>query len=420
MTKAIMAIALFALCIAALVRCGAFGQELAPTPLPPATPLPAPPALAPILAPTLPPATPSAAPLPQRAGVHLHLPPPEPLLVEELVLYIDAVARVRLLGVAQDIGVEKSSWDRTWDQEPGPYVGVVEFRFEVLEWLKGGDGGNRAVGVYVISNGRSEDEARAKGKRRFALRDGRLDDRESIIFMNNSHESAPSTQESGRYFMGFRARNGLDIYSFGANRTWLPLTDAAYASGASGEPVYLLKYPADPSLPYTSDIPAPRGADGEAAAETLTLTKLRKLIGLSADELRKRMHSQSGLLMYSSFTHPETSVAKLRAASFLGEGVILRWANSGANPDVLGYRILRRKQSDGEFIELADVPVDAGNKYHDTQNVQPDTKYIYRLRAYGADGDIADARVNITTVAELDPLDDATATPIPTATPAPN
>lgn len=340
--------------------------------------------------------------------------------MEELVLYMDVAARVRLLGVADDIAVEKSSWDRTWDQEQGPYVGVIEFRFEVLEWLKGGDGGNRAVGVYVISNGRSEEEARAKGKRRFAFRDTRLNDRESIIFMNNSHERAPSTQEAGRYFMGFRARNGLDSYSFGANRTWLPLADAAHASGASGEPEFLLKYPADPSLPYAPDIPVARGADGEAAAETITLTKLKRLIGLSADDLRRRMHSQSGLLQKSSHMPPKTNVARFRAISDLGEGVLLEWFNSDANPDVLGYRILRRKQSDSEFIKLADVPVDYGNKtyhtYQDMQDVHPDTEYIYRLQAYGKDGDIADARVAITTVAALESLDVATAAP----TPAPN
>ena len=415
MTKAIMATALLALCIAAQIGCNSLRPAAPPTPLPPATPLPAPLALAPTLAP----ATPSAASLPQHTGIHLHLPPPEPMLVEELVLYIDVAARVRLLGVAQDIAVEKSSWNRTWNQEPGPYVGVIEFRFEVLEWLKGGDGSNAAVGVHVISNGRSEEEARAKGERRFVSRDRRLDDRESIIFMSNSHESAPSTQEAGRYFMGFRARNGLESFSFGANRTWLPLADAEQITSASGEPEFLLKYPADPPFPYTSDVPVARGADGEAAAETITLTKLKKLIGLSDSELRKRMHSQSGLLVYGSYTHPESSVAKFRATSYLGEGVLLRWANSGANPDVIGYRILRRKQSDSEFIELADVPVDAGNKYHDMQDVQPDTEYIYRLRAYGKDGDIADARVTITTVAELDPLDDATATPAATPTAAP-
>ena len=414
MTKAILATTLLALCIAAQVGCGSFERELAPTPLPPATPLPAPPAPA---LPTLAPATPSAAPLPQDDRIHLHLPPPEPMLVEELVLYIDMAARVRLLGVADDIAVEKSSWNRTWDQEPGPYMGVVEFRFEVLEWLKGGDGSNRAVGVYVISNGRSEEEARAKGKRRFAFRDTRLDDRESIIFMNNSHESAPSTQEAGRYFMGFRARNGLDSYSFSANGTWLPLADAAQTSGASGELEFLLKHPADPSLPYTSDIPVARGADGEVAAETITLTKLKRLIGLSANDLRKRMHSQSGLLQKSSHMPPKTNVARFRAISDLGEGVLLEWFNSGTNPDVIGYRVLRRKQSDSEFIELADVPVDYGNKtyhtYQDMQDVLPDTEYIYRLQAYGKAGDIADARVAITTVAELDPLDAPTATPTP-------
>jgi len=34
-----------------------------------------------------------------------------------------------------------------------------------------------------------------------------------------------------------------------------------------------------------------------------------------------------------------------------------------------------------------------------------ETKYIYRLRAYNVEGDIADARVAITTVAEIELLE---------------
>ena len=88
-----------------------------------------------------------------------------------------------------------------------------------------------------------------------------------------------------------------------------------------------------------------------------------------------------------------------------------------------GYRILRRAQADSSFIQLADVVADGINThYDDTLNIKPETKYIYRLRAYNADGDIADARVAITTVAELEPLHGPaapTATPTATATPAP-
>ena len=417
MTKAIMALAttLLALCIAVQIGCGSPGRDvpstsLLPTPLPPATPMPA----LETMVPTVGPATPQPT---SYIVASVPPPPPDPLLIEDLVLHIDVAARVRMIGVAEDIDVEKSSWDHTWDWQPGPYVGVVEFRFEVLEWLKGGDGSNVLVGVHVVSNGRSEEEARDKGKQHFERRDKRWDNREAIVFMNNSHESVPSTQESGRYFMGFRDWNGFDSYSFNSNRTWLPLADAVHASGASGEPEFLLQDPDGASAPHISVV---RGTDGDVVAETMTLTNLKKFLRLSANELEKRGRSQRGLVQKSSFMPPKTNVAKFSAISDLGEGVLLQWFNSGTNSDVLGYRILRRKQSDNAFIELADVPVDYGNKtyhaYHDMQDILPDTKYIYRLRAYGGDGDIADARIAITTVAALEPLDAPTVTP--TGTPA--
>ena len=416
MTKAIMATALLALCIAIQIGCGSLRPAAPPTPLPPATPLPAPPA--PTFAPTLAPATPSAAHLPQHTGIHLHLPPLEPMLVEELVLYIDVAARVRLLGVAQDIAVEKSSWNRAWDKEPGPYVGVVEFRFEVLEWLKGGDGSATAVGVHIVANGRTEADARADGAWYSERRDKRWDDREAIVFMNNSHKDAPSTQEHGRYLIGHQTWQGYDSFSFNAIRTWLPMADASQASGASGEPEFLLQDPDGSSAPHIAVV---RDADGKVVAETLAMTKLRNLLALSAENLDERALRQEGLGVTDTSMSPETNISELHAVTRLGDGTYIIWEVSATNPDVIGYRLLRRKGSDPEIIELADEPVDGERGYVDTHDIQHGTKYTYILRAYGAAGDIADAHLTIATRPALDPLDDATATPTatPTTTPAP-
>ena len=325
---------------------------------------------------------------------------------------MDAVARVRLIGVTDDIAIEKGYRDLTLGNQPGPYVGVAEFRFEVLEWLKGGDGSDVTVGVHIVANGRTEADARADGAWYSERRDKRWDDREAIVFMNNSHKDAPSTQENGRYLIGYRTWQGYDSFSFDAHRTWLPLADASQASGASGEPEFLLQDPDGSSAPHIAVV---RDADGKVVAETLAMTKLRNLLALSAENLDERALRQEGLGVTDTSMSPETNISELHAVTRLGDGTYIIWEVSDTNPNVIGYRLLRREGSDPELIELADEPVDGERGYVDTHDIQPGTEYTYILRAYGADGDIADAHLTITTRPALDPLDDATATP--TATP---
>ena len=329
---------------------------------------------------------------------------------------MDAVARVRLIGVNEKIAIEKGSRDLTLGNQPGPYVGVIEFRFEVLEWLKGGDGSDAAVGVHIVANGRTEHDALADGSWYSGRRDKRWDNREAIVFMNNSHKDAPSTQESGRYLIGYRTWQGHDSFSFNALRTWLPLADASQASGARGEPEFLLQDPHGASAPHIS---VTRDANGKVVAETLTLTKLRNLLGLSSENLNERALRQEGLGVTDTSMSPETNISELHAVTRFDYGTLILWDVSNTNLDVIGYRILRRKASDTEFIELADVPVNGDPGYKDTHDIQPDTEYIYTLRAYGKDGDIADAHLTIATRPALEPLDDATATPTPTAIPMP-
>ena len=357
------------------------------------------------------------------------LPPtPSPLPIEDLIALSDVVARVCITSVSESVSVEESEHAGTWDWWlPGGvltanrysrYVGVAEFRFEALEWLKGGDGGNIAVGLTVVSAERTEEETRASGNRYFDLRDKRWDNREAIVFMSNSHKGIPSSQESGRYFLGFRENYALDVY-----RTWLPLAYCSQAHGASCEPEFLLEDP------WTLVVPGDAAAPSEV--ETLALSKLKSLIALPAAELQKRAFSLNGLwgwgswAEYSSFRPPETSLIRFWAVSYLDEGVHLYWAVSDANPAVIGYRVLRRARYEPEFTELEDMPIattattattDSYNEYgyvmyEDKLDIQPHTEYIYILRAYGADGDIADTRVSITTIPALEPLDGENAIP---------
>ena len=287
------------------------------------------------------------------------------------------------------------------------------FEFEVIEWLKGGDGSASVSGVAVTSNGQSSQEAGANARLYWENRDKRWDNREAIVFMDNARENVPSTQRPDRYYLGFQTWTGEASYELDSERSWLPLAHDAQAAGASGELEFLLE---DPVGRVT-------GASGSAQSETktLTLTNLKQMLGLSASELQKRVDSQIGYMEINSSTPPETGLESFVASTRMDEGISLIWSLSGNAPDVTGYRILRRKQTDSKFIELADVTWNGTLDYwyEDTQDIQPETKYIYRLRAYGASGGIADARIAITTVAALEPLSGAAATATPAASPTP-
>lgn len=325
------------------------------------------------------------------------------------------MARVCITGVSEGVSVEDSPDAWVWDhfqpgnlaRNPNRYVAVAEFRFEVLEWLKGGDGSNAAVGLAIFSAEPTEEGTRARGKHNFERRDKRWDNREAIVFMANSHRTVPSSQEDGRYFLGFEENYALDAY-----RGWLPLAHYSQAPGASCEPEFLMKDP------WT--LVAPGDVATQTEVETLTLSNLKGLIALPAYELQKRALSHRGWwAKYRSSVPSETSLSDFWAVSYLEEGVRLNWSVSDANPDVIGHRILRRARYEPEFIELADVPVDATvdsePSYDDTRDIQPETVYIYIMRAYGEDGDIADARISITTIPALDQIDGEDTSPASSA-----
>ena len=415
MARATMITILLALCLATQIRCSPPPQSVATpgaTPAPPAlpiaTPAPEPAAVATMPAPPLPAAT--ATPATPAEYIIAAAPPPplSPLPIEELIILADAVARVRLTEITE--GVEESPLYQAWNG-PSPYIGVAVFELEVIEWLKGGDGSASVSGVAVISNGLSSQEASVNAKRYWENRDKRWDNREAIVFMDNSRENVPSTQRPDRYYLGFQTWTGEASYELDSERSWLPLAHDAQAAGASGELEFLLE---DPDGRVS-------GAAGstQSEAKTLTLTNLNLMLGLSPRELQKRVDSQIGYLEINSSIPPETGLASFDALTQVNEGIRLIWGISGSAPNVTGYRILRRKQTDSEFIELANIPITEEGYYQDMRDILPETKYIYRLRAYGASGDIADARIAITTVAALEPLSGGTATSTPTASPTP-
>ena len=317
---------------------------------------------------------------------------------EDLTLHSDHIARVRLLGVEEKVltpGVSKR------------YTIQMIFKFQVLEWLKGGNGESEIKGGIGMEHAEGDtlEEARWKAKYYFDNRDSQYDSRETIVFF----QRVP-LYDSNIYSIGWIGDSLSPWPSF------LPLASAGGASGASGEQRFI--WSTHRPLP-----PESSGASGASDEWTISLTTLRRLSGMTNAELKRRERSVIGYAEVNSSPPPETDLGYLAARSKTrgrDNWIELVWSKSEvAERGVSGYRILRRKQTDSEFIELANIPITEEGYYQDMRDIQPETKYIYRLRAYGASGDIADARIAITTVAALEPLSGGTATPTATHTPMP-
>ena len=117
------------------------------------------------------------------------------------------------------------------------YVGHLDFRFRVLDYLKG-TGPNEITAVVVVS-GSIEDKLFAPTRQEMADalpglladRDTRWDDREAVVFLRNNHTDGshavlPYVRQAGRYYMGEYSLNypGDDAYTVSSRwiKAWLP------------------------------------------------------------------------------------------------------------------------------------------------------------------------------------------------------
>lgn len=330
---------------------------------------------------------------------------------EYLVLNSEVVARARLREVEERIitfgSDEYERMEHIYHINPTGdrvYVPLMAFEFEVLEYLKGGNGNSTIWGLVELhaADGNSEQEAHEAYSYYVNRRDMRWDDREAIVFLSDEivFEKIPARH----HYLGVFWSNPLvEDYLFGGRGMWFPkvLSDDGVA-GTAGKQAFWFNDP--------NEIEDLLGTSAGMGENIIGLSDIKRLIAMSDSDLDKRDKSKSGV-MYAASDLPEaTNLDHFLAISEIGK-VIVTWGISGANPDVTGYRILRRKASDREFVELANMLVDGVDHYEDAYGIQPDTEYIYLLRAYGEDGDIADAGVAVATVAALDPLDAPTATP---------
>ena len=137
------------------------------------------------------------------------------------------IARVRLDSVS-------SSAESGTTRFGTKYIAVPEFNLSVEEYLKG-SGADDIVAVWnSVPVFDTLQEAEDALPAIAAARDAQWDDREAIVFLQNSRAYLPSTQEVGRFFLSGKT-NFDDNYSIGSRHhtLWLP---AVAAVGDSSQP----------------------------------------------------------------------------------------------------------------------------------------------------------------------------------------
>ena len=146
----------------------------------------------------------------------------------------DVIARVKLRSTTP--GVERFD---IWDDDDVAYVGVLNFKFEVLEYLKGSGGSELVAFAYNWdSSTRYDKESAGKlANNLLADRDTSWDDREAIVLLRSDHPWMDDLPQAGRYlFDAILAPYYVDRYTIVSphNKRWLPATSAGGESGSSG------------------------------------------------------------------------------------------------------------------------------------------------------------------------------------------
>ena len=116
--------------------------------------------------------------------------------LDETILSSDVIARVSL--VSKRAFVSKRP-DADWDI----WGALLEFRFQVHEYLKG-SGPNEINGlVYIEYYHGSEAEAREGASQIVAAHDSRWDDREAVVFLRPDDRDTPrDALNKSRWFAG--------------------------------------------------------------------------------------------------------------------------------------------------------------------------------------------------------------------------
>ena len=197
--------------------------------------------------------------------------------LEETIAWADVIARVELLSVT---AVAEQRAGQTTD-----YIAALDYRFRVLEYLRG-SGGNEIVGVVYdgLATFSSSGSAVTQAKALKDERDTQWDNKEAVIFLEDAHPELPSSSKADRYRMGAASIHEPwdDYYTIASrwDKRWLPATSsgAAGESGGSDTQRFLLDTPTVSS--------GASGASGQSGTTpTITLSDLKAKIAANDSEI---------------------------------------------------------------------------------------------------------------------------------------
>ena len=207
------------------------------------------------------------------------------LSTEETILQSDTIARVEFLGMATSTAT--STAPATFQDSGTSWLANLEFRFRVLEYLKGSGPTEIVAIVTAALYEETEAQARAILPWMETSHNTRWDDREAIVFLNSEWDQMPSLRSAqDRYFMSHLTFVSDDAYTVASphSKKWLPAADAAPSGGARGgssgatDKLFLLDAPG-PGGGGTTQSRSPGGTLSEAAtAPTISLSAMKNLI----------------------------------------------------------------------------------------------------------------------------------------------
>ena len=212
-------------------------------------------------------------------GVSSRSEPGHTASLEESIVGADVIARAQFSAATRaSLGIVAKAGD--WiDSDVSYYIPAMEYRFEVLEYLKGS--GPMQI-VAVVDEDQGEKFSTAQGARLLgtdllAERDTTWDSREALLFLTDSHVTVPSLSAADRYALGTDKNHAIDSPS---QKSWLPAADGASSSDteeSSANPVeqrFLLDAPTG----YSSSAATRSVPTTITSAPTITLAELKQKI----------------------------------------------------------------------------------------------------------------------------------------------
>ena len=145
--------------------------------------------------------------------------------LEEIIVGSEVIARARFVSASRaslNIVMTLPNADRT---VVSYYIPAMEYRFRMLEYLKG-SGPNEVVAIVYERRGetfQTAEGARLLGTNLVAERDTTWDSREAVVFLQETSTIPGFVTSADRYFLGSEIAHAID--SPHAKR-WLPTADA--------------------------------------------------------------------------------------------------------------------------------------------------------------------------------------------------